>query len=533
MSSNNIHKKKLKKSSSNFDGDTDNQSISQEKEEIEILKRHILSCKELPGSSCAIRAALNGLEKELQRINRDQKLREKFSKPKSNMKERDDVNESDDDSDWKIEEGMEKNKTGYKVNGADDKGDDAILMEWQDVNRSPTSELSAAGLFSEESIIGKKLAEEAISKIASVDAKVSDGLSAIAVVIHSALLSDLLNFKCTGVPDTNTSTSSGGFAKPIRELPKDKFLPDEFYKVVDRNNLHIRYRKKETGTVILTLSQKTTKETSNITSFDSVDVYIEFAPNTSRSELIAQGPLVFPISKHLNLDSFGKALNSAKKINNNKDIKILPTLHYKHLSALMAKFISTFDVGQVIEPNILLNKNDEIMPDRSIEKNNHNSSNEESESVRLQNHAIDRNSSIIHNIQPTFERGSFDSDLHPQMLFTRRPQTGSLMGPNHPMFHGSQRETAYEDEDHYGVGRDGFPHMDGNYDDPFNPRIGRSGMRPRFDPYGPPGGPMDFQRNQGRGGGRGRGRGGRGGHIQGAPNPDHQRPPNFGNNMFM
>jgi len=97
-------------------------------------------------------------------------------------------------------------------------------------------------------------------------------------------------------------------------------------------------------------------------------------------------------------------------------------------------------------------------------------------------------------------------------MMTMDPRPGgNLMGPNHPAFGGN----------HSGIG--------GGY-----------GMRPRFDPFGPPNGPQDPNHDDNNNlmdprrpqqhprrpppppGGLG------------DPNPDHERPPsNLSNNMYM
>lgn len=119
----------------------------------------------------------------------------------------------------------------------------------------------------------------------------------------------------------------------------------------------------------------------------------------------------------------------------------------------------------------------------------------------------------IQDLRPERRPGDFDGDLGR----TRGGEdpSGMLMGPNHPAFRGAD------------------PPVSGGY-----------GMRPRFDPFGPPGGPTDPRnldppsrnemdpndpRNQ---------------QIPrqprpppgglGDPNPDHERPPSdLNNNMFM
>lgn len=119
----------------------------------------------------------------------------------------------------------------------------------------------------------------------------------------------------------------------------------------------------------------------------------------------------------------------------------------------------------------------------------------------------------IRDLQPQQRRpGDFDRDLMPPG--GRDDPAGNLMGPNHPMFGGGGAQP---------------------------PAAGGYGMRPRFDPYGPPGGPQDPRNDPSNNrnvvdprnpqiprqprpppGG------------SGDPNPDHERPPNdLNNNMFM
>lgn len=495
-------------SSSNDNKKLKKDDLDRQKQEIEILRKHILSCKDLSSSSCAMKAALSGLDKELQRVNRDQKLKEKFSKSKNEVDRKDFDDPESCVVDWKNEKNTNNNVKSDRV-------DDSILMEWQDVH-SPSPEPAPGSTF-EESILGKKLTEEAISKIANADAKVSDELSAVAVAIHSALLSDLLNFKCTGVPELNNDdSSSNGFAKPIRELPKHQFLPDEFHSRKDRNLVQLRYRKKETGAVLLKLSLITTSDETNIS--------IEFSSTVNQPEPNPQGPISFPLTDHFNLDSFNTALDSAQK--RSKFAKILPTLHFKRLSILLTNFVSTFDVGPVNGPTLELKTRDNIRVENSISNTKMSPLTNLSTGSEPINTRYDNQGNPDYYTMQDFNRprmqGDFDQDLLPGGNPILQPafdlNTGSLMGPNHPMF----RDHHGDLEDDYGM------------NDPLRPAFGGLGMRPRFDPYGPPGGPTDTRRNGGRGRGgrnanRGRGRG-----MFGEPNPDHQRPPNnLGGNMFM
>ena len=126
-------------------------------------------------------------------------------------------------------------------------------------------------------------------------------------------------------------------------------------------------------------------------------------------------------------------------------------------------------------------------------------------------------------------RGDFEGDLLPGgplqgLDFAHGPHVGggSQVGPNHPLF-----DRTFGEDTNHGYGDDlGFDESGPSFR---VPGTGGFEMRPRFDPFGPPGGPTE----PGRGltGGRGRGRGGRGGRGRappggfGLPNPDHMQPP--------
>ena len=86
----------------------------------------------------------------------------------------------------------------------------------------------------------------------------------------------------------------------------------------------------------------------------------------------------------------------------------------------------------------------------------------------------------------------------------------------------------YDGNHHYGDDNLGYDDIGPRFR---VPGTGGFEMRPRFDPFGPPGGPTEPGRSgRGRGGGRGGRGGGRGsGGLPGGlgfPNPDHLRPPN-------
>ena len=115
--------------------------------------------------------------------------------------------------------------------------------------------------------------------------------------------------------------------------------------------------------------------------------------------------------------------------------------------------------------------------------------------------------------------GQFDGDLYPGGISALYPNhgnavSGNLMGPNHPIFNAQINN----DDDVGGFGQNDTR------------SIGFYGMmKPRFDPFGPPGGPTEqhsLPQNALKGG-------------TGNPNNDLAIPPPFGygpsadNNMFL
>lgn len=533
-----ISNKKFKMSKDTFERD---------RRYIEELREHILSVRKELKESCAVKAAMNGLEKEMQRIQRDEKLSRKFSKM-SDKKSDDSENEceikevtekcSDDDSELLVEYDVVTNQRKSPEKQRSHKNDSpSSLMEWQDVS----TDVSAGGGGADtESLLGKKLSEISISKMAEEDVRVSSALSAFAVAFHSALLSDLLNFKCTGMIENKqkkeASNTSNGFAKPIRELPKNKFLPDEFFQCsYDVNEIKLRYRKTGYGGVILKLSstnscdEELEKDRSQNISVNTQITKVEFYPNSDSyvSEPNSQGALMFPTSKHFNLDSFNAALsNNLSGQGRRSTNTILPALHYKRLALLMSNFVKTFDLGN-LNDNDDSNKPDADVSWKSAPSNIHNNN----PITTSRAASSTSNSSSRHDLLRVPRQGHFDSDLLPVGIGGRNndpivPSMGNLMGPNHPMFH--RRDPMYHDDDDDGSNHL-FPPGHGGINPPSfglpHPGLGNLEMQPRFDPYGPPGlgvgPPGKSNKNK------------KGSRFGGRPNNDHQRPPSEYDDMFM
>ena len=400
-------------------------------------------------------------------------------------------------------------------------GDDSD--DWEDANDvSPKKQRSGTSVEEE----CQRLASSVVSRIASSNAVVATSLGALALALHTSLteLSTLENeaiFRCTGVPDESVTSqfmgvtcekkTGGGFAPPIRELPIGQLVPSKWEdKVGPQGVVIFRYKcgcgeysvssgpTTDASTVYLALQQRG----------DEVTVSFGALPASNTSGNSSTRQMVVQISSVINLDGFQKASSKGA---------VSPTLFYISLSKLLGDFCTTFEVlpstqqqkkdAMAVEtvaslqmPPAIASRANTKQPDVHKEIDNHmKGPGDVSDPLRIANPAAGP------------RRGDFDSDIMPG--FAAPSRGGSQVGPNHPMFDRS-----------FGDGPDGFDDDLGHGGVPnFSiPGVGGMGMRPRFDPYGPPG-------LGGRGGrGRGRGRGGRGanGGFGGVPNPDHLRPPN-------
>jgi len=434
--------------------------------------------------------------------------------------------------------------------------------EWQDVDvvdRDESSSFKDNNNNNKEdlpspSALGISLSQAAIADMSHANILVRTPVAALALALHASLRSDILGFKCTGVPEedncfssdpiSSSSLSSGekrnsGFAPPVRELPKGKFLPDGWDKFASTNTklqtpktnesakVTLRYRKNGIGATILRVIQIVDVEENNYT----LMARICFGPSGGE-------PLVIniPMDRYVNVDGLNAALDKCPRVK--------PALHYKSLPLLLSDFCKRADLGVVKE------KEDVTMNTVTVNVGNTNTPSSYTTVGRnaddaSRNLAFDQNryGSRPTNTRPTIEDdllgvagirgqrmpgGDFAGDILPGGIpgpgFANPRPGGSLMGPNHPYFQGNF--DGYGDNDYTNSsGQDNFP------------GLGGLGMQPRFDPYYPPG--VNTGRGgRGRGGvgGRGRGRGGGRGNrdFSGDPNPDHERPPNtFGNDMFM
>lgn len=463
--------------------------------EIEAVRHHLLCCN-VPRSSRAIQVALQALDQEQQRVERDLKLQRKFasttattSVEKETTNKQKNTNSVSDLSESKPEITTNHPHQQPQEDDAD------LLMEWQDVTSSQDDDL----IEEEGSIFGKTLSQTAISKMATHKTTVASPLGAIALALHAALCSDVLGFKCTGIP---SNEASKGFAAPIRELPKSQLVPKNWdtSSTSTNENQHptvkLRYRKDGIGSTVLSVSLH---QNDNL-------VHVQLAPSTAASK---ESPLelAFPIDSHVNLSSLSKALQN--------EPRVVPALHYKALPVLLTNMCNTFDLGPVQEDALQGERTSIPYVDTTIVPPSHEMSRPSyttsvGESLRRVYNQHEPPTMKV--FEPELRRpGDFSSDLLPAGGMTMDPLSGNLMGPNHPAFGGNND-------------------IGGGY-----------GMRPRFDPFGPPRGPQDpnnsddnlindpRRRQQQQQQPRRPPPGG-----VGDPNPDHERPPNnLSNNMFM
>jgi hypothetical protein len=450
-----------------------------EEEDYRRLRDYICKCPNVSKKSHAIQVALSAIDLELKRIERDSKLKRKFQ---SNV-----IDHSvtlGNEAAKEIPENYETNNTLASNQGERQSvpkseicdEDNEMHDEWQDLAQQS------------ESILGDTLAKQSVAAIAQYQISVRSPLSALFLAFHASLVSPTLGFVCTGIPE-NPSTRKG-FAPPIRELPPGQFIPPKWQEFSSQHEeLRLRYRKASIGSVILTARTIISKE------LPQQQVHIWLTPSTTEEPL--SPPLAVSINDHINLESFQKVLK--------KEGSVHPALHYKALASLLTNFVQSIDVGAIQDsstsdaPISKLPYVDATIPIADPLSRQY--------PLRLGRNGLDPSTRMQvppdynpHDI-PTIQvfqpyrpnLGDFSGDLHPL-----GDKSGNLLGPNHPMF---------------GIGdRGGY------------------GMRPRYDPIGPPGGPQDInpldpnsllpRRRPPPGG-------------HGEPNPDHLQPPTTFGNMFL
>lgn len=593
-----------------------------EKSEIRALRSHLLATSRitttaandsddvlvtLAPDSVAIRAAVAGLDKELTRLEREERLVRKFTADSGNAnsgggkttatgkKGEEDAVDMDYVQMTSEDFPMATPATDDTKNANDDGKDEE---EWEEAGRpSPAKGKHPRDVHDEEdsrkSEYFQKLSSSAVARIAGAGTKASTPLGALGLALHAALmeLSDDENgnggskqsiFKCTGVPDADVTSQflgvavqgkkgggGGGFAPPVRELPRGQLVPPKWEENVNNTGddgvVAFRYK---CGRGVYSTSSSHTNDATTLylalhlpSGSDEASVAFGTLPSSSSKGKSAEEgsvrqKLKFPLGRHVNLDGF----RAAKAKNGGgggaaSSSSVPPSLFYISLSELLARFDAAFggalllpraDGGSGVEdyagtaasakalgrpmsttgtpmvPGTAPVVRPDVPPD----------------SMALDGPDNTDPLRVADSQRRGGRHGDFEGDLlpggpMPGGLHGIPPRGGgSQVGPNHPMF-----DNYYGDDSAYGYGDDdlGFGNGGGGFG---VPGVGGGmGMRPRFDPYGPPRGPTEPGRGghfPGRGSrlgrGRGRGRGGRGDPAwmrggSGNPNPDHMPPP--------
>ena len=632
-----------------------------------------------PSSSLAIRAAISGLDEELARLDREERSLDGSRAPSGSSAEaaaaaeeaaflsgefvtmsREDVvaavrngnsdigdgdakmmTDDDDDDDWEV---------------ANTKIIDASRDEKNNNIRDDEKEDETSRIPNRGRRMTELLASDVVKRISTCNIKVKTELGVIGLALHAAILAlgsgerrrqqsvseseqyELL--KCTGIPsdvnvihqllrnhfritkdenDNSSSRKGGGFAPPIRELPRGQLVPSNWEEMTtslssvvaaDHDIIALRY-KLVSGTNSSTYSVDSstvlgvggTTDASSTTLYLVVilphssggkeknsEVHVSFGtlhPSSSTTNTTTTPPttriMTFPLGQYVNLDGYKAA--KAKVAGGS----VTPCLFYIALSELLYQFVTKFEsvlrrrkVAETPALSSSSSSSSSSLPlgytnimtmDDGINCRNNSNAMVAPPPTMDDDKGITTHSIIPHvdggddelvvgppriavgddtTLFPPPHRcgGDFESDLLPSglpSLSVVLPSNlllpgggggnsgGSQVGPNHPMFD----RTFGDDDDNYYYG--------GNFSLPGGIGGGCGGggmdmgMRPRFDPYGPPGGPTEPGRGPnfpGRGGGGGRlGRGGfgRGGRGRGGgfpppggfgtPNNDHMTPP--------
>lgn len=443
----------------------------------------------------AIQAALAGLDAAQQKFEREQKLVTKFANTNASTgSSSNDQFLLESDTVQVKRPTMVGNRTTAALENPNMEED-----EWLDVAEpiDETNESSSA------------MAQHVVKILAENSVQCHGSIAALAVAVHALLIAT--GFSCTGIPESKAPIS--GFAAPTR--PLKEFLPANWESSgLTRIFFQFRYRKFDTGAVVLTV--QAIDESISVQKQGTPIVQINISSNSTQDSFSTPvaTTVSVPLKEYLNLDSWRKATDKHKVA--------APILHYKNLSGLLSRLAQSLDLGGDT------NASQHLYVDYTLLKQQPHAG----LSTR-KNAAIDRVETMTfprnNDHQPPFSdpmqipqhrHPDFSGDLLPSGIGLRRPSwdaicPGNLMGPNHPVFGISSR---YMGPSH--------PSISGG-----NTGIGT--LRPRFDPFGPPGGPVQGDDNSAfqndpnaqychNNGGTG------------VPNNDLARPPPLpNNNMFM
>ena len=498
--------------------------------ELDAVRQYLLSNDHpFPPDHIGIVAALNGIDIEMKRRFRDSKLQQKFKTSTTTiMNSTNSNNNNNNSSTTSMMEGdyyaidaipMDSAATTTtsssvsrttlsppQITGTNmnrhvvDEDDDDVMManttsmtdDWQDVTEEDVRVTSATttttstwnanegtnGTTTTREDDTSKITKDVVHTLAEHNVVCTSPISALAVVLHIVLL-QCHHLVCTGVPDDTTS-AAGGFAPPIRDLPVGQLVPLHWEHHVTHTastgKVQFRYRKIGYGTFVLTVAKDNSTEPAILITLMS----------SKNNDTEGKNPLCIIISDHINLLSWDTAKKSSPST------KISPVLHYKGLGTFLRTFMQYVDATNHFENHAPPQDHfASHYANAGAIKDIPTASTFQPTSSSIDNVFPMKSSphpSFVPNVLTTNGHGSnqfqggplhgqFDGDLYPGGLSAVLPNngmSGNLMGPNHPIFNAHNR-------DDVDIGYGG-----GSID------IGFPGMKPRFDPFGPPGGPTEL-----------------------------------------
>ena len=359
----------------------------------------------LSTNSLALKAAIEGLDKELKKLEREERLLEKFSAANASASDSLNADGANDNLEDVAVEYVKMTKEDVVNATLDAVMDDSNAMvdddEWQETDATEAEGAHAQNqlrMRQEREEDGSHKHQEAsakwaastIARISNDNVKVATPLGALSLGLHAALMDLSSNdgcgsvdsfVRCTGIPTLDTITqflqdnnkkggggvNAGGmgFAPPIRELPKGLLVPSTWEDMATKGVASaesvggiVAFRYK-CGKEVYSTSAGATNDATTVylvvhgqtptPSNDTEDIIVTFGtlPPTSSFQNQAQDKkkLKFSLGRHVNLDGFRAAKT---KSGSGVSALVPPSLFYKSLSELLLQFATVFELLPVM-----------------------------------------------------------------------------------------------------------------------------------------------------------------------------------------
>jgi len=362
-----------------------------EKNEISALKKYLLS--QIPSTplppnnlllspnSIALKAAVAGLDKELGRLEREERLVQKFTNENAvcggggRAVSSAHNNKADEDVAMEYvkmtkEDAVDTVSTTMKRENDDEEDD------WEEAKAALSPSKKKPSLTDSEDLhqkIAQKWSSTTISRIAKADARVNTPVGALGLALHTALVElTAVNqgtkkteqmFRCTGVPDgaiisqflgeekkkSGGGGGGGGFAPPIRELPKGVLMPSNWEDTAKQQDLQLIAFRYKCGQDVYTASSGPTNDCTTLylilQQVNNSTVRVSFGPmpaSTKGSATTTVNQLQLPLTQHINLDGFQASKSKSSSA-------VQPSLFFISLLELLLQFGSTFGLLSVMQ----------------------------------------------------------------------------------------------------------------------------------------------------------------------------------------